>query len=228
MSTPVADFVRAELTALANPDNAGPMAAYMKTDMPFHGVKGAGRKLVFRAMLREFKPTSRDDYERNVLSLWALPHREEKYAAIEYATRFRKHMVFASLPLYERMIVEGAWWDLVDGVVPRAGERLFAIDADRTAAVARGWSRSDDVWLRRSALICQLKRRSNTDAELLFELCTQLAPETIFWVRKAIGWSLREYSKWEPDAVAAYLKAHGSLLSGLSYREASRGLDKQA
>ena len=117
MSQPIADFVQAELSALADPVKAAPMAAYLKTDLPFYGVQNPARKPVFRAMVRQFRPSDRDDWERSVLALWALPHREEKYAALWYARSFKRMWVPESLPLADRLIREGAWWDLVDDAI---------------------------------------------------------------------------------------------------------------
>ena len=108
--------VRRGLSAAADPTAAGPMAAYMKTDMPFYGVKKAGRVRVLRQVARAFAPSNHVEYEQGVMALWGEPHREEKYLAIAYARRFESLIALESMPMYRRLIVEGAWWDLVDEI----------------------------------------------------------------------------------------------------------------
>lgn len=212
------EFVANRLAAVADPAKAAPMAKYMKTDMPFYGVQKPARRPIWKALVKQYPPADRDAYEANVLALWALPHREEKYAAIHYARAFPDHCTLASLPLYERMIREGAWWDLVDGIAPYlVGALLPHVDL-------RAWARDDDLWIRRSALIAQLNKKEDTDADLLFELCLARAHETEFFIRKAIGWALRQYARTDADAVRAFLAEHGEALSGLSRREASKHL----
>ena len=212
------------LQAAADPEKAGPMAAYLKTDMPFYGVQKAGRTPVMRRLKRKFPPLRRVDYEEAVLALWQLEHREEKYLAIEYARRFEEFVVFDSIPLYERMIIEGAWWDLVDGVASWLVGRVLLEERDRTEPVMRSWITSEDMWLRRTSIICQLGHKAATDSSLLADACTANLSDTEFFIRKAIGWALREYAKTNPDWVRGYVDRHRDDLSGLSYREATKHL----
>jgi 3-methyladenine DNA glycosylase AlkD len=212
------------LAAAAQPEKAGPMAAYLKTEMPFYGVQKAGRTPVMRHLRQQFPPLDRDDYEEAVLGLWRLEHREEKYLAIDYARAFDEFVVFGSLPLYTRMITEGAWWDLVDGIASRLVGRVLLEDRNKTEPVIRSWIRSDDMWLQRTSIICQLNHKADTDTSLLSEACTVNLADTEFFIRKAIGWSLREYAKTNLDWVRAYVADHRAELSGLSYREATKHL----
>ena len=108
-------FVTARLRELADPAKAGPMAAYMRTSQPFHGVQRPGLDTVAREVLGRFPCASRTTYERNTLALWRLPHREEQYLAIRWA-RQTKWIGSESLPMYERLIRDGAWWDFVDEI----------------------------------------------------------------------------------------------------------------
>lgn len=200
------------------------MAAYMKTTMPFYGVPKPGRQPVLRALVRRFPPAGVVEYREAVGALWALPHREEKYLAIGYARAFGDHVTFDQLALYRSMITEGAWWDFVDEIAGHLIGRLVADERPRMRPVLEEWIEHEDMWLRRTALICQLRHREETDAVMLFDFCRRRAHEKEFFVRKAIGWALREFAKSDPRAVKAFLDEMGDSLSGLSRREASRYL----
>ncbi len=215
-------LVTTRLEALADADNAAPMAAYMKTTMPFYGVTKPRRLPVIREMHRLFVPGDREDYERAVTALWSLPHREDKYMALAFASRHKAFIVPASLPLYERMIREGAWWDLVDEIaVQLVGRALDAFPQESWPTIDR-FSRDRDLWIRRTAIICQLRRKERTDVERLFRYCLACAHEKDFFIRKAIGWALRDHSRCDPQAIRAFLNTQGAKLSPLSQREAGR------
>jgi 3-methyladenine DNA glycosylase AlkD len=221
-SAALARFATAELKRVADATKAPAMAAYMKTTQPFFGVPTPLRAPIERAMRVKFEPGDRKDYERNVLALWTLPHREEQYLAIAYARQWREFIVPPSLKLYERMIREGAWWDFVDEIaVHLVGSILLAQRAEARCVIER-WIDDDDLWIRRSALIAQLKHKGATDAAQLFDHCLRRAHETDFFIRKAIGWALREYSKTDPRAVRAFVRRNQDRLSKLSIAEGTR------
>ena len=217
-------YARSELMAVANPDKAAPMAAYLKTDMPFHGVQKAGRTPILRQLKRQFVPIDRPEYEQAVLALWQMSHREEKYLAIDYARAFKEFVVVGSMPLYRQMIVEGAWWDLVDGIASWLVGGAVSVDGDECVPIVRGWISDADMWLRRSSIICQLGHKTETDIVLLDDACSANLADTEFFIRKAIGWALREYAKTDLGWVRAYVEVHKDELSGLSYREATKHL----
>lgn len=218
-------FVAERLTEAADPAKAGPMAAYMKTCTPFYGVQAGGRKPIARAAVREFPPRTRDDYRSAVLALWRQSHREERYLAIEYARAFPRFVTLSSVPLYRRMIVEGAWWDLVDEIAVHLVGRVLLNQRTRMTPKIRAWIGDPDLWLRRTAIISQLGHKTATDTDLLFTACEQRMHEREFFTRKAIGWALREFAKTDPAAVRAFVIEHRDDLSGLSYREATKHLD---
>ncbi|MFP3916043.1 MAG: DNA alkylation repair protein [Actinomycetota bacterium] len=212
------------LSELADPEAARQMAAYMKTDMPFYGVKKPDRVPVLRRLAAEFPPANASDYRRKVGALWERPHREEKYLAIGYARRFGDHIDLPQLGLYRRMVVEGAWWDLVDEVAAHLVGKLVAEHRRQMRPVLEGWIDDDDLWLRRTAILCQLRHKEATDAAILFDFCRRRAHEKEFFIRKAIGWALREYARTDPEAVRQFVEDAGGELSGLSRREATRHL----
>ena len=216
--------VETQLGAVANPEVAPAMQAYMKTTMPFRGVKSPHRKPVERALRDAFRPTSREEYEGSVRAVWAMPHREDKYTAIFLARAWRKFVSADSLDLYESLLREGAWWDFVDEVAVHLVGELVRKDPATMLPVLDRYVADEDLWVRRTALIAQLRCKASTDTERLRRYCLTLAGEKEFFIRKAIGWSLREYAKTDPDWVRAFVAEHGASLSGLSVREASKHL----
>jgi 3-methyladenine DNA glycosylase AlkD len=222
MSSDAIRYVRSALAGRADPEKARGMQAYMKTDMPFHGVQKPGRVEILRQLEREFRPTNRDEYEALATGLWELSHREEKYLAQAVAAGFREFIVPDSLPLYRRFIVEGAWWDFVDEAATHMVRELVVHYPDETWPVVDTWIDDENMWLRRAAIICQVGAKEGTDAERLFRFCEGQAHESEFFIRKAIGWALRDYARTDPEAVAGFVRAHQDDLSGLSYREATK------
>lgn len=217
-------FVSSRLAEVADPDAAHAMAAYMKTDMPFYGVKKPARVPILRELKRRWVPSSHGEYEALVGGLWALPHREEKYLALGVARAHDRFVTSESLPLFHRLITEGAWWDLVDEAATKLAGRVLLRERVTTTPLVRGWLDDEDMWLRRAAIICQIGHKDETDVDLLFEACRGRAHETDFFIRKAIGWALREHAKTDPDAVRHFVAEHAAELSGLSRREATKHL----
>jgi 3-methyladenine DNA glycosylase AlkD len=223
-----------ELAALADPAKATGMAAYMyskrygdmygtKTGTPFYGVQKPARTPIARKLAAAVDPASCQEYERLVLDLWELGHREEKYLALDVAERFRRFRTEESLDLYERLIVEGAWWDLVDTVVSRLVNPVLLGSASAWPRID-GWIDADDVWLRRSAIISQLRSKDRTDRDRLARYCVARMHESEFFIRKAIGWALREYARADPAWVRSFADEHRADMSGLSFREATKHL----
>jgi 3-methyladenine DNA glycosylase AlkD len=218
-------FASAALAAVADPSKAPAMQAYMKTDMPFYGVQKAARVKILRDLARQFPPSDRAEYEALVTALWELPHREEKYLALGVARRFRQYVVPEMLPLYRGLIVEGAWWDLVDEVATHLIRDLVVGHPDEVWPTVDAWIDDDDMWLRRTAIICQVGAKENTDAARLFRFCETRAFEKEFFIRKAIGWVLRETAKQRPDEVYEWLAPRTDRASGVTMREAVKYLE---
>jgi 3-methyladenine DNA glycosylase AlkD len=218
------DFVHREFQLLACPEKAEPMAKYMKTDMPFYGIQKPERLAVYRQFKKRFRPESASQYKQSVLALWKLPHREEKYAAIAFATAFKEFTNHQSLSLYERMIREGAWWDFVDAIAIDLVGQALLVDRAELSPVMTKWAADQDMWIRRAAIISQNHHKGATDQTQLFALCLKVSHEKEFFIRKAIGWALREYSYTAPDAVKKFLLKHKQRLSPLSFKEGAKQL----
>tara|TARA_B100001750_G_scaffold237367_1_gene242374 strand:- start:1454 stop:2137 length:684 start_codon:yes stop_codon:yes gene_type:complete len=217
--------VRAALGAAAVPEDAEPMRAYMKSALPFWGVKKKARQAALTPVFAAHPVAGRAALEREVRALWfGATHREERYAALDLMRR-REHRGLwtpAALPLLEELVVTGAWWDLVDELATKLVRATLG-NAPESAETLRRWSRGDDLWLRRAAILAQIGLEDTTDRALLAELIEPAIPSSEFFLRKAIGWALRDLSKVDPDWVRAFVDGHSGL-SGLSRREALKHL----
>lgn len=220
--TSLASYVSGELKRLGDPDKAVQMAAYMKTSMPFYGVQKPERIPIIRHIKRTFKPIGLKQYKENVLCLWRMPHREEKYIAINYSESFPQFVSQESISLYERLIREGAWWDFVDAISINLVGEAYLKELDSMRPLMEKWSKDKDMWIRRASVISHLHHKKETDHEFLFCLCERLAHEKEFFIQKGIGWALREYSKTNPKAVKKFIKEKKGILAPLSYREAAK------
>lgn len=220
----VVEIVSEGLRPLADPIRAARMAAYLKTDMPFYGVSSADLAPVLKRLLSDVPVDDRSTYAAVVEALWALPHREEKHLAIRYARSFPRFIDAASIALFRRLIVEGAWWDLVDEAAVRLVGRALRNDRVLVEPLVRSWIRDDDLWLRRTTIICQLAEKSRTDLALLEDACFANVGDSDFFIRKAIGWALRQYARTDPEWVRSFVDTHREEMSGLSVREATKYL----
>ena len=221
-------FVRSRFKAMADPPKARDMAAYMKTDMPFYGVQKPNRVLVYREATTRFPITARAHYVDAIQGLWSQPHREEKYLAIQFAMGHPRFITLASLPLYRRLILEGAWWDFVDDISIRLVGRVVLQERAKVRPIMDRWVDSPgtrNMWLRRSAIISHISHGEQTDQRQLFGHCLRRCDEKEFFIRKAIGWSLRHYARTAPKAVCGFLMEHRDELSPLSFREAGKHLN---
>jgi 3-methyladenine DNA glycosylase AlkD len=218
------EAIRAELASRANPAKAEGMRAYMKSAMPFLGVQKPGREEIARAVFAAHPLEGFDEWRDTVLLLWReATYREERYLAIRLARdrRYREHRTMAALPLYEELIVTGAWWDFVDEVAVRLVGELLSDDTT-PADVLRRWATSDDMWKRRTAIIAQVLRKRETDLRLLYDCIEPNRQDREFFIRKGIGWALRAYAWVDPDEIVRYCATHE--LSPLSRREALKNV----
>jgi 3-methyladenine DNA glycosylase AlkD len=230
--TPRADLnliaaIKAGLAAAADPAQAAPMQRYMKSEMPYWGVKTAPQRRIFKAIFDEHRLADRIAWRDTVLLLWrGAGRREERYAAINLTGHrfYREYQDRESLPIYEEMVVTGAWWDYVDGIASHRIGGLLATDRGWMTAEMRRWSVDVDLWKRRTSIICQLGFKADTDLELLYGCIEPNVADTEFFIRKAIGWALRQYAWIDPDEIVRYVTANADRLSGLSKREALKNV----
>jgi 3-methyladenine DNA glycosylase AlkD len=225
------ETLRAEFSRVAEPERAPQMRAYMKSVMPYHGVSSSAIRAVCRKVFGELELPSAAAWRRAVLSIWrGARFREERYAAIELAG-VRRAVPFQNLealPMYEEMIVTGAWWDYVDSIAAHRLGGLLRLFPKPMKREMLAWSRSDDLWKRRSAILCQLRFKQETDLGLLYATIKPALSSREFFLRKAIGWALRQYAWTNPKEVARYVRAHTAELSPLSKREALKNVGKKS
>ena len=201
------------------------MRKYLKTDDPMFGVSRPDLKEILRDALRAHVPATRAEWEEAVRLAWAGPERELKYAAIAILRGYRGRWLDPeSIPLLEQLVREGAWWDLVDELATHPVGDVLAAHPAEVVPVLKRWIASDDPWLRRTALLAQVRRKADTDVPMLLDFCRSQASDTSFWIRKAVGWALREHAHTDPATVRAFLDEMGDRLSPLSRTEASKHL----
>lgn len=219
------DAVRAGLAAQADPVKAPEMQRYMRSALPFFGVQRPGRAALARSVLPAHPLDGFDAWRDTALTLWReATHREERYLALTLVRdrRHRAHRTLAALPLYDELVVTGAWWDLVDEVATQLLGELLLRDHDRLAPVLCAWARDGDLWRRRAALIAQVKLKERTDLALLRDCLVPNLRDPDFFMRKGIGWALRACAATDPAWVLAFCDEHAEALSPLSRREALR------
>jgi len=221
------EAVRRALAASGDPDVAAQQQAYMKSAMPYFGLPAPRLKAELKPLLRDWQPADDEQWASTVRTLWdEATHREEWYAAIAVARhrRAREWLDPASLDLWEHLVVTGAWWDVVDDVATHLVGDVLAGHRSAATPLVRAWATDDDLWLRRTAVICQIGHRAETDLDLLRHVVEANVEDTSFWLRKAIGWALRQHARTDPDWVRAEVDRLGERLSGLSRREALKHL----
>ena len=224
--------VRAALAEVGDPGRAAQQRAYMKSALPYVGLGAPALRALLRPVLAGHRFADRAQWEAAVLELFEdATHREEWYAAVALLRdrRYRAWLDPDLLPLLEQLVRTGAWWDVVDEV---AGHVVGQVLLDHRAAatpVVDAWAVDpDSLWVRRTAVLAQLRHRERTDTDLLARVLVANLDDTAygreFFVRKALGWALRQHARTDPDWVRAFVRTHDDRLSGLSRREALKHL----
>jgi 3-methyladenine DNA glycosylase AlkD len=224
--TPLATSLRSALAAAGDPERAPGMQAYMKSQMPYRGIKSADLRAISRRVFAEHPLASCEEWQAAILELWrGARFREERYAALELLghRRHRECRTPAVLPMYEELITTGAWWDYVDATAHHVGDLLRSYPK-QMRPVMRAWSQDENLWKRRVSIICQISLKRDTDLELLYANIEPNLADRSFWIRKAIGWSLRAYAWTNPKEIERYVAANETRLSGLSRREALKNI----
>lgn len=206
------------LLLVADASQAQPMKAYMKNNFDFLGVRTPDRRTVAKQFFKDFKDQGIDwDF---VGACWAKPYREFQYIAIDYLVTKKKDLALAALPRLKKLAQTKSWWDSIDGLDKLVGK--IVLDNPEAKQTILEWSVDDDFWLRRVAIDHQLLQKEKTDTELLETILVNNLHQTEFFINKAIGWSLRDYSKTNPEWVRVFLAKYSSQMASLSIREASK------
>lgn len=228
--SPLADTVLERLTAVyqpaADPGRAVAMRAYMKDVAPFLGLTTPVRRALSRTVTAGLPRPAEADCAAVALRCGQLPEREYHYFAVDYVRRHVRHCSSGFLPVARHLLTTVPWWDTVDPLAAHVVGALVAADPALTADMD-DWIADDDRWLVRAALLHQLRYRERTDTARLFAYCLRHSDHPDFFVRKAIGWCLREYAKTDPDAVRSFLAREQGRLAPLSVREALKNIGGQ-
>lgn len=222
---PITKYIKNELKQHSDATKAPQMQAYMKTDQLFYGVQSVLRKQIFRDAIRKYPIISQEVWEKVILELWNGTHREEMYQALEVAERYNKYHDETTWNFFEKLLRSATNWDTVDWLSSNLiGQLVYKYRHFERQLVE--WSTDENFWVRRASLLVHLKHKEKTNTKLLLDTILKLAHEKEFFIRKAIGWVLRQYSYTDPDWVLQFVKNHEMRLSGLSKREALKAINR--
>jgi len=217
--------VQRAFTPLADASKAEPMKAYLLDQFEFLGLPAPVRRKAVKD-IGKVQWQSADDLLAAAELLWQKPQREYRYTAVDLLRKHSALLNVNDLPALQALLLRDPWWETVDGLSAVIADVMHAaVQQKPNAAVAMDvWLKHPSHWVRRSAMLHQLGWRLDTDTTRLFGYATQLADEKEFFIRKAIGWALRDYARWNPQAVTDFLVQQRTTLSGLTVREAAKHL----
>ncbi|MEY5131476.1 MAG: hypothetical protein RL734_1543 [Bacteroidota bacterium] len=208
----------------ANPQRAFEMSAYMKHIDEFYGIPSPQRKQFAKDILNAYGKDALFDWQEIILTVMNKGKREGMYSAIEFAEKAHKHWEEDAIDLLTKLILHRSWWDTVDAIAPLIGIYFEKFPEKRDAYIAK-WMESGNFWLWRTSLLFQKRYKQDTDEQLLYALCVKLAGEKEFFIRKGMGWALREYSYVNPESVRDFVER--SPLSTLTKKEALKVINRR-
>lgn len=215
--------LRTALETAADPAKAQPMADYMKGHFVYLGVAAGDRRQATKAVISAARRMTPDDLIDLARRCWAEPEREFHYLGMEVLRAGADNLRMGDLGAVRELIVATPWWDTVDSLAAWTVGPLVRNHPDLGLEMDM-WIESEDIWIARTAILHQLGYKDQTNTSRLFGYAEQRAEDKEFFIRKAIGWALRQYARVDPDAVRAFVHAHEDSLSGLTKREALRHL----
>ncbi|MEI8074528.1 MAG: DNA alkylation repair protein [Bacteroidota bacterium] len=205
-------------TKEADPSNASSMKAYMLNKFEFWGIKTVVRDQIVKGYLKDHTLPDNMSLEEVIKELWEQPQREMQYFAIDLFVAHKKLWSKSSIKLIEHCITNKSWWDTVDGIASDWLGAYFKLFSEQTFLITSQWNKSNNIWLQRSSILFQKSYKKNTDTALLASHILHCKDSKEFFIRKAIGWALREYSKTNPEWVITFVS--NNKLSPLSEKEA--------
>ena len=204
--------------AAADPEKAVSMSAYMRNRFPFLGIQKPGRVKLYRGYFKSMDQTAVNWHF--VCKCWRQPEREFQYLAVDYLGRLKGLLTAGDIPKLRELAVKKSWWDTVDGIDVLIGD--IALRFPRVKEIMLKWSSDGNVWLRRIAINHQLMYKEQTDEALLERIIINNLGSREFFINKAIGWSLRQYSKTDPAWVRSFIERHRGEMAAFSIREAGK------
>ncbi|NOY37824.1 MAG: DNA alkylation repair protein [Chlorobi bacterium] len=213
------------LLSHADKEKAPQMAKYMRNLFPFLGIQSPVRKKILSDLVKDHGLPPKESLEEIVTYCWEKPEREYQMIGMGIAGKYLRQLEPGDINLFTRMITLKSWWDTVDYIAATLVGRLFSMYPEIRDKEIPVWISSGNLWLQRSTIIFQLKYKDKTNTDLLEKNILALQPGKEFFINKAVGWALREYSKTDPLWVMHFTKTQP--LSPLSYREALKWINRK-
>ena len=208
-----------------NGEYADQMAQYMKNNFPFYGIQSTPRRRISRQWLKNYPIANESDTCAILKLLWAKDQREFQYIGSDIAKKNKQKLTPKSIPILEYCIRAKSWWDTVDALAAHP-IGMIVQQYPEVISLMDQWVEDENLWIRRTALLYQLQYKEKTDQDRLFRYCELRMDEGEFFIRKAIGWVLRQYSYINPDAVIGFVDKWDGRLSNLSKREGLKALHR--
>ena len=214
------NILETEFENNSNPEIALGQKAYMKNQFEFYGIKTPTRRKIQKPFLiKEYLPP-KNDLEKIAKTLWGKPEREYQYFAQELTEKYIKQFDKSDIELFEFMVIHKSWWDTVDFIAPKLVGEYFKLYPEQRKINVEKWIVSNNIWLQRTSILFQLNYKNELDTEFLAYIINSLLGSKEFFINKAIGWILRQYSRINPDWVINF--TNNTQLDKLSYKEAIR------
>lgn len=205
----------------SNPERAISMSKYMKDQFSFYGIAASDRRNLYKDFLKTEKKQGSIDWEF-INQCYSDAHREFQYLAYDYLLAMKKQVCFEDISAVKGLVMAKSWWDTVDMLAQVVGN--IALKDSRVEEEMLAWSREENIWVQRIAILYQLRFKEKTNTTQLVQILLNCVGTNEFFINKAIGWALREYSKTNPDWVRDFLEKYREQMANLSIREASKYL----
>ena len=210
-----------EMIQHKNEEQAQKMSKYMLNKFEYIGIKTPERRKIFKNFFKEYKNEEKIDWEF-VNKCWENKYREFQYVAADYLKNMKDKLTIDDIPKFKQLILKKSWWDTIDNLDMTIG--ALALKDSNVNKILLEWSLDENIWLRRIAIDHQLLRKEKTDTELLEKILKNNLGQAEFFINKAIGWALRDYSKTNPEWVKNFIEKNKEKMAKLSIREASKYL----
>ena len=210
-----------EMIQHKNEEQARQMSKYMLNKFEYIGIKTPERRKIFKNFFKEYKNEEKIDWEF-VNKCWENEYREFQYVAADYLKNMKDKLTIDDIPKFKQLILEKSWWDTIDNLDMTIG--ALALKDSNVNKILLEWSLDENIWLRRIAIDHQLLRKEKTNTELLEKILKNNLGQAEFFINKAIGWALRDYSKTNPEWVKNFIEKNKEKMAKLSIREASKYL----
>ena len=210
-----------EMIQHKNEEQAQKMSKYMLNKFEYIGIKTPERRKIFKNFFKEYKNEEKIDWEF-VNKCWENKHREFQYIAADYLKNMKDKLTIDDIPKLKQLILKKSWWDTIDNLDMTIG--TLALKDSNVNKILLEWSLDENIWLRRIAIDHQLLRKEKTNTELLEKILKNNLGQTEFFINKAIGWALRDYSKTNPEWVKNFIEKNRENMAKLSIKEASQYL----